>query len=498
VDGSTRNGLLGFSASIDGPYAFAGAPAQTSKPGLGYLFNVESGQATHTLIPSVSRQDDLFGFNAKVTGTKVLVGDPGNPFGQTNVVGAAYVFDIQTGTELMRLMPNDSFEGDEFGFGINAHEQLAIIGAPNLGTGTGAAYLFDLETGSQLRKFVAADAFAGAEFGADVALSAQFAVVGAPGNYNALGFVAGFAYVFDTATGTQLHKLQASDSSDGNEFGFDVAVDGHLAVVGAPDGGVGEGAAYLFDLNTGQQIAKLQPDDPTAGNDFGSSVDIDGNHVLVGASGLNQALGAAYLFDAHTGLQKARLRPGDIEMGDAFGVSVSISGSSLFIGSPQDDDISSNAGAAYLYQWFGDGDFNLNGVLDADDIDLLTLEVIAGNHSPEFDLNEDDLVDAVDRQVWVNELALTFWGDSNLDGQFDSDDLIGVLQFAEYEDDVAGNSTWAEGDWNGDLDFDTQDLILGLQTGAYEMGTRGVAVMVPEPRSLLLCVIGLGLLWRRL
>ena len=67
------------------------------------------------------------------------------------------------------------------------------------------------------------------------------------------------------------------------------------------------------------------------------------------------------------------------------------------------------------------------------------------------------------------ELPLTsvVVGDSNQDGIFDSADLIRVFQANEYEDELAGNSTFAEGDWNGDGDFDSTDLVLAFQSGHY-------------------------------
>ena len=37
-------------------------------------------------------------------------------------------------------------------------------------------------------------------------------------------------------------------------------------------------------------------------------------------------------------------------------------------------------------------------------------------------------------------------GDANRDGEFDSTDMIAVLQLGEYEDNVAGNSAWEDGD----------------------------------------------------
>jgi hypothetical protein len=43
------------------------------------------------------------------------------------------------------------------------------------------------------------------------------------------------------------------------------------------------------------------------------------------------------------------------------------------------------------------GDFNGNGVLDAEDIDLLSNVVRLGTHDPLYDLTADGLVDEVDR-----------------------------------------------------------------------------------------------------
>lgn len=44
-------------------------------------------------------------------------------------------------------------------------------------------------------------------------------------------------------------------------------------------------------------------------------------------------------------------------------------------------------------------------------------------------------------------------GDTNLDGHFNSADLVRVFQAGEYEDQVFANSSWEEGDWNGDGEF---------------------------------------------
>lgn len=58
-------------------------------------------------------------------------------------------------------------------------------------------------------------------------------------------------------------------------------------------------------------------------------------------------------------------------------------------------------------------------------------------------------------------------GDANLDGVFNSSDLVQVFTYGEYEDEVIGNSSWESGDWNGDGDFGTGDLVAAFTTGNY-------------------------------
>lgn len=88
-------------------------------------------------------------------------------------------------------------------------------------------------------------------------------------------------------------------------------------------------------------------------------------------------------------------------------------------------------------------------------------------------------------------------GDANLDGFFNSGDLVQVFTIGEYEDDIADNSTWNDGDWNGDLDFNTTDLVTAFQAGRYEAAPA--AVSVPEPTGWLLATAAAlaGMLPRR-
>ena len=125
------------------------------------------------------------------------------------------------------------------------------------------------------------------------------------------------------------------------------------------------------------------------------------------------------------------------------------------------------------------GDFSVNEELDVADIDRLSHEVRTGTHDVFFDLTGDGLVDQGDRTFWVKELKGTSFGDANLDGRFDSTDLLTVFQAGQYEDNTPGNSDWQSGDWDGNGDFDTGDLTAAFADGGYTVAT----VAVPEPAS---------------
>lgn len=136
------------------------------------------------------------------------------------------------------------------------------------------------------------------------------------------------------------------------------------------------------------------------------------------------------------------------------------------------------------------GDFDRNGIIDCDDIDLLTQETAAGTNDILFDLTSDGLVDFDDISEWVDVIKHTWFGDANCDGEFNSGDLVDVFVEAKYE--TGQPATWSSGDWNGDGFFESGDLVLAFVHAGYEKGPRWVrAEAVPEPASLGLLLIGL-------
>jgi hypothetical protein len=128
------------------------------------------------------------------------------------------------------------------------------------------------------------------------------------------------------------------------------------------------------------------------------------------------------------------------------------------------------------------GDFDLDGDLDAADVDALVAAIASGSNEAMFDLDLSRIVDVADLDLWVRSLKKTWYGDTDLDGEFNTNDLILVFQRGEYQDGVTNNSTWGDGDWNGDLEFTSGDFVTAFRDGGFEVGPRNaMAQPVPEP-----------------
>ena len=141
------------------------------------------------------------------------------------------------------------------------------------------------------------------------------------------------------------------------------------------------------------------------------------------------------------------------------------------------------------------GDYNGNGELDAGDLDLQAEVMTGGPGGPEYDLNGDDVVDYTDREIWINDLKNTWIGDANLNGEFNSGDMVQVFARGKYEkQETAG---WADGDWNGDTLFGSSDMVAAFVAGGYEKGLKPggpkpAVSAVPEPSSMVLILMGMA------
>ncbi|KAH8051039.1 hypothetical protein JL722_11076 [Aureococcus anophagefferens] len=248
-------------------------------------------------------------------------------------------------SEVAEIVASDGAAGDNFGVSVASSGDFVIA------------------------KLVSSDTAALDQFGVSVAIHNDIIVVGANHDDDA-GYDSGSAYIFKTsdggATWPQVAKLVAPDAEAGDRFGWSVAVEGNLVVVGAMEDDTNAGSAYAFLTSDGgatwDQGEKFVADDRAAEGRFGSDVKISGDVVVVGAywdGGSDFSTGrkgAAYVFratDGRTGwTQEAMLVASDRAVWDHFGYAVSINeaGDVIAVGSYGDDDIGSSSGSAYVFR----------------------------------------------------------------------------------------------------------------------------------------------------
>jgi phospholipase/lecithinase/hemolysin len=133
------------------------------------------------------------------------------------------------------------------------------------------------------------------------------------------------------------------------------------------------------------------------------------------------------------------------------------------------------------------GDFDADDALTTDDIDALTAAAAAPEPDLQYDLNFDGAINSDDHRRWVKDFRKTYFGDANLDGEFNSTDLVDVLAAGTYETDA--DAGWSTGDFNGSGRFDSADLIDALADGGYEQGPLASAATVPEPSGTVLVTL---------
>jgi hypothetical protein len=127
------------------------------------------------------------------------------------------------------------------------------------------------------------------------------------------------------------------------------------------------------------------------------------------------------------------------------------------------------------------GDFNLDGVVDAVDINALFGAIQTGDNAPLYDVDNSGMVDQGDVEHLVENILGTFFGDANLDRTVDARDLnaIGI----HWQDSGAG---WEDGDFTGEGNVNAGDLNLL----ALNWRKTAAAAAARVPRAPLAAAIG--------
>lgn len=322
------------------------------------------------LIATDATTNAQFGASVSVDGDTAIVGASSSSSGGP---GAAYVY-VRSGvgfwTEQAKLTPSDG-PATGFGVSVSIDGDTAIVGNPHdthAGTASGSIYVF-VRSGNvwtEQAKLTADDAEAFDQFGIAVAIDGGTVIVGAP-----LGTQdPGAAYVF-VRSGTVWNKEQELTAADGeadDRFGWSVAVDGDIAIVGAPfadEASENSGSAYVF-VRSGtvwSQEQELTAMDPIAPDLFGISVSLSANTVLVGASGtatFDSAVGGglAYVFvrDQSSWSQEAKLIASGALQDKLIGISVAVDGDLAVVAALLYDQPLGVASDVYAYIFLRDED----------------------------------------------------------------------------------------------------------------------------------------------
>ncbi len=293
----------------------------------------------------------------------------------------------------------------------------------------GARYPLTIDPIAQQAYLKASNTGAGDNFGASVAVSGDTVVVGAfledssatgvdgnQANNSAVDSGAAYIFVRDGAgVWSQQAYLKASNTGDGDWFGWSVSVSGDTIVVGAyqedsnttgingyqlDNSASKSGAAYVFVRDGGvwSQQAYLKASNSEANDRFSTTVALSGDVVVVGATGEasnttgvngdqadNSAVkaGAAYVFVRVGGVwsQQAYLKASNTDIIDFFGYSVSVSGDTVVVGAPaeesnatgvngnQTDNSAIGPGAAYIFVRDSGGVWSQQAYLKASNTD---------------------------------------------------------------------------------------------------------------------------------
>ena len=352
--------IFGTSVAISDSFLLVGSPGFDSGPnsstGAVFVFDPATGVELNRLELANPVEFDSFGVSLSIAGSLAIIGATGRDAAGKDS-GAAYLYDIASGTQLAELLPSSPANPGFFGFSVATDGVIAVVGAKSERVNdikTGAAYTFDVATGQLLARLTAADGDLLDGFGTSVAISGTTAVVGADGESD-LGTASGAVYLFDALTGAESAKLTPSVVVNQAQFGDAVAVNGTNLFVGAPyyvANGVDSGAVFLFDLTLGSELKLVTPSDPVTLQKFGFSLALTETTLLVGADGdIDQGIdsGSAYFFDIHTLIELAKVTARDGNKFDNFGNAVGLSDSVAIVGAVNTDENGLNSGSAYLF-----------------------------------------------------------------------------------------------------------------------------------------------------
>ena len=169
-------------ASAD--YVVVSAPLEDTGPqdaGAVYVYRTRDGSRLRTIAHPQPQALSHLGPSLALDGDLLVVGAPDQDVDAIQNAGAAYVFDLRSGAFLSILTKPGTQAGDDFGASVALSGSRVVVGAPGDDTGainTGAAFVFAARTGSLIQSVLNPTPTA-SEPGSSAAVEGDTLVVGA-------------------------------------------------------------------------------------------------------------------------------------------------------------------------------------------------------------------------------------------------------------------------------------------------------------------------------
>ena len=435
--GGGTNDELGNPVAISGDVVVVGAEHDDElgvNAGSASVYRFDGMQWVHEakLLASDGGAGDGFGYSLAASGDRILVGAPSDRVGGAQFAGSAYLFrfDGSQWVEEAKLIEPFGAAMNFFGRSTALSDDVLVVGTaaddpqPPFYWRYGSAHVFrhGIDTGWVWE----ADLFPSdhqndqVEFAWSVAVSGDQVMVGAPWEQTSeYSGGAAYAYRFDGSVWTETAKLRPSGNY-GDGMGRSVALSGTVAVFGAEsasvNGAAGAGAAYVFrwSIDSGWiEEAKLTASDAGTFQHLGSSVAISGDTAIIGDqfddtdSGSESGSVYVFRFDGTQWSEESKMLASDGESGDAFGHAVGVSEDQVVVGAPYDDDLGTQAGAAYIFDLGCENSCppDLNGDGAVDTRDFIAFLNAWATSDPLADWNDDGTINTQDFIAYLNDWA---------------------------------------------------------------------------------------------
>jgi len=428
-----------ISAAISGDFAIAGAwhqnfagggSANLNDAGAAYIYHYNSTtevwEEEAKLVAADREAGDEFGISVDISGTFAVIG----AVVEDGARGAAYVFEKDSGSglwvQVAKLVAPVQHSNDRFGVSVAIDGNTIVVGAQHedededetdqkLNAGSAYIYTRVNDDWGFYQKIVASDRDVNDNFGYSVGIHNTHIIIGAY-RYDPDGIEIGGAYVFELIGGfwEEIKILKATDSYQGDEFGWAVDVHNDLYIVGAPyhdydtnnsNQKNNAGAAYIFDANNSWAENKVVHSNRNMQDNLGEDVAIYGTRVVVGSPLQDYGVdgdppywgngGAAFVYEKD-GIgfwnQTQKLLTNDRFSADKFGHSVAIYNNTIIGGAPEDNGIiGPSTGALYVFK---------DETLAVNDIDFATsLSLYPNPTSNQININLDRSYREIDVQV---------------------------------------------------------------------------------------------------